>query len=197
MSSAQGRIDSALDRINRALDESARRHEAALEAEEAQARADARERARAHAERNREIQARYADSYAAFGTETPAPVDGESPFAYRRRLFNRLQHRLGPDNDLADIRSDDLSGVVMTNFEAMLLAEGKKEGERPSFQNLPRDGSLVARNRTDEATGERSVNYYGRRSFIHDFSQGSRRVQRIVDPKRRVVLAGAPFPRAD
>jgi hypothetical protein len=188
-------LQSKMDHLNALLD----RKLAAQEAE--QARADAsledtrRQRQRANAEARREIQAVYADAYRSFGTEVPAPVDDESPSAFRKRLFNRLARRLPSGHDLASIRADDLGSqpVVFDNFERMLLDAAQVEGASPSSENLPDDGSLVARNRTDEATGERSVNFYGRRSFIHDFTRPGRQVERIVDRNSGQTIWGKPF----
>jgi hypothetical protein len=58
----------------------------------------------------------------------------------------------------------------------MVIDAAKKEGERPSYANLPRDGSMISRQWVDEGTGERSINWYGRRSFIHDPSRQSQRI---------------------
>lgn len=84
----------------------------------------------------------------------------------------------------------------MDRFEAMLLEAAQAEGLTPSVDNLPSDGTLVARNRVDDATNERSVSWYGRRSFITDLSRGGRRVLRVIDPKTRSVLFGPAFDQA-
>jgi hypothetical protein len=172
--------------------------------EEAQHRADAaermmaeRERAREDAESRREIQARYADAFSAFGSQAPAPVDDERPGQYRKRLFDSLQRKLPLTHDLAMIRSDELvSGPARRNFEAMLLEAAKSEGEAPSPENLPRDGSMVTRVRVDPDSGQRRTEFFGRRSFIHDLSMAPKTVVRIVDPRTQNVLFGAPFDRA-
>ena len=74
--------------------------------------------------------------------------------------------------------SDDISSqpIVFGNFEAMLLQAATAEGERPSIDNLPSDGSLVSRVRTDDM-GEKSINWYGRSSFIADMSRNERMSQ--------------------
>jgi hypothetical protein len=54
---------------------------------------------------------------------------------------------------------------------------------------------LIARNRVDEATGEKHVDWYGRESFIRDMGRPGHRVLRIIDPKTRSVLFGAPMDR--
>jgi hypothetical protein len=188
-------LQAKMDRLDALLD----RKLADREAE--QARADAsledarRQRQRANAEARREIQATYADAYRSFGTEVPAPVDDESPAAFRKRLFNRLARRLPSGHDLADVRADDLGSqpVVFDNFERMLLDAAKVEGEKPSFENLPDDGSLVARHRTDSATGERMTEFFGRRSFIADMGRPGRQVERIVDRNSGHAIWGKPF----
>ena len=49
------------------------------------------------------------------------------------------------------------AGPAFLNFERMLLEAAKQEGEKPSADSLPDDGTLVARHRVDSATGERST----------------------------------------
>jgi hypothetical protein len=181
-----------MDRLDALLDQRLRREEAE------QARADAsledarRQRQRANAEARREIQATYADAYRSFGTEVPAPVDDESPTAFRKRLFNRLARKLPPDHDLAQLRADDLGSqpIVFDNFEIELIKAATAEGASPSFENLPDDGSLVARHRTDSATGERMTEFFGRESFIKSMGREGRRVLHIKNPASGAVLWG-------
>jgi hypothetical protein len=189
---AQSKIDATISRLDAMLDQRLRSEEAE------QARADAsledarRQRQRANAEARRVIQAVYADAYRSFGTEVPAPVDDESPMSFRKRLFNRLARRLPSGHDLEDVRADDLGSqpVVFDNFEAMLLDAAKAEGERPSEANLPSDGSLVARHRTDSATGERMTEFFGRSSFIKDMTRPGRKVQAIIDRNSAQAIWG-------
>ena len=70
------------------------------------------------------------------------------------------------------------------------------EGSAPSFENLPRDGSMITRVRTDPDSGQKRTEYFGRRSFIHDFSMQPLRVHRIINPKTREILFGPAFPTA-
>jgi hypothetical protein len=58
---------------------------------------------------------------------------------------------------------------------------------------LPDDGSLVARHRTDSATGERMTEWFGTRSFIADMSRKGRPVERIVDRNSGQAIWGKPF----
>ena len=59
---------------------------------------------------------------------------------------------------------------MFLNFERLVLDAAQREAETPSFENLPPAGELVERTRVDPATGEKRVEFYGRRSFIADVS---------------------------
>jgi hypothetical protein len=195
MSALQARLDSTLDRADSVLRARLKLEVAQLEQAEAeQRRADAAQ-ARADAERKVEIQTRYSDSFAAFNVETPQARDDEPPGAYRRRLFSRLQRKLPDSHELAGIRSDDLGGKAFANFEAMLISAAQQEGERPSWENLPADGSMVERTRVNPVNGVKTTEFFGRRSFIADMGLPSRRVLRLMNPKTGDVLLGPPFSR--
>jgi hypothetical protein len=109
-------------------------------------------------------------------------------------LFNRLARKLPPDHDLAQLRADDLGSqpIVFDNFENELIKAATAEGASPSFENLPSDGSLVARHRTDDM-GQRVTEFYGRRSFIADMGRPARQVERIVDRNSGQTIWGKPF----
>jgi hypothetical protein len=190
-------LQQAERRLSAMINARAEREELQLREDRAECMRAEREQAREDAERRREIQARYADSFSAFGTLVPPPLDNERPGRYRQRLFDSLQHKLPPNHDLAMVRSDELSSApARRNFEQMLLEAAVAEGDKPSFANLPRDGSMVTRVRTDPDSGHKRTEYYGRRSFIHDLSMEPKRVVRIVDPKSQKVIWGPEFPSA-
>jgi hypothetical protein len=133
----------------------------------------------------------------AFGTEVPAPIDDEPPSRYRARLFNRLTRRLPGSHEWANTRADDIPlGPAMDTIERLVLAACQQEGQRPSIDNLPSDGSLVPRHRTDSATGERMTEWFGTRSFIADMSRKGRPVERIVDRRSNSVIWGKPLSQA-
>jgi hypothetical protein len=188
-------LQAKMDRLDALLD----RKLAAQEAE--QARADAsledarRAKMRDNAEARRLIAQTYDDAFKSFGVTTPEPADDEAPSAFRKRLFNRLARKLSPDHELASIRADDLGSqpIVFDNFETELIKAATAEGQRPSVDNLPDDGSLVARHRTDSATGERMTEFFGRRSFIADMGRPGRQVERIVDRNSGHAIWGKPF----
>jgi hypothetical protein len=197
MPSAMARLDSALNRFDDVLEQRLRREQEQLERERA-ARADAaRARARADANDCREHMARYDDSFAAFGTETPAPRDGEDPETYRCRLFRRLQKRLPDHHELVGVGDPaDLPDKALDIFEEQLLREAAAEGASPSEANLPSDGTMIARHRTDSDTGEKSLNWYGTESFIKSLGRPGRYVQAIRNPRDNTILWGAPLQQA-
>ena len=191
-SSALARIDSLLDRQVARLEK--------IEAEQAAEREEARRaRMRDNMHARTEIASRYDSAFRSFGSEPPAPADDEAPSRYRARLFNRLARKLAPDHDLASVRADDLGGhpTVIDRFEEMIIAAAKAEGERPSVENLPTDGAMISRARVDSDTGGKITEFFGKESFIKDFTRPGRRVVRLVDPASGRVLLGAPFSRAD
>jgi hypothetical protein len=195
---ATAALQSQINRLDALLDQRLKREEAE------QARADASleeaRRAKMHqaAEQRREIAARYDSAYQSFGTTVPEAVDDESPMAYRRRLFNRLARKLSPDHDLAQIRADDLGSqpIVFDNFETELIKAAIAEGQRPSASNLPDDGSMVMRTRTDANTGTKFNEFYGTESFIRGFTRPGRRVAAIIDRNTGQAIWGRPLPTA-
>ena len=152
-----------------------------MEREDADAREAARDQARADAWRTREIGAFYDDAFRSFGVETPPPVDGERPARYRRRLFDRLRVKLPSGHSLADCRSDDLpAGQAFVNIEELLLRAAKAEGEKPSTENLPDDGTIVARTRVDDM-GQKSTEFFGHELYIKAMGRPGRRVLRLMN----------------
>lgn len=191
---AQAKIDATLSRLDSVLDQQLRRAEAVearLDAERDAARA---QRMRDNFEQRRVIAQTYDDAFRSFGTTVPEAADDEPAGAYRRRLFNRLARKLAADHELASVRADDVSGqaVVFDNFERMLIDAAKAEGASPSIGNLPPNGEMVARHRTDDM-GSRITEFFGRESFIAQMGRPGRRVAKIVNPQTGAILYGRPF----
>jgi hypothetical protein len=80
----------------------------------------------------------------------------------------------------------------MDNIEQLVLDAAKAEGKRPSYENLPASGELISRTRVDDATGEKSIEYFGRESFIKELSRPSQRVVRLLNPRTGEILQGPP-----
>jgi hypothetical protein len=89
---------------------------------------------------------------------------------------------------------DDLGSqpIVFDNFETELIKAATAEGASPSFENLPDDGSLVARHRTDDM-GQRVTEFFGPSSFIRGMGRPGRQVERIVDRRTGQAIWGRPF----
>jgi hypothetical protein len=190
-------LQEKMNRLDALLDRKLADREAEQAREDASLEDARRQRQRANAEARREIAARYDSAYQSFGTTVPEAADDEPVQRYRARLFDRLARRLPETNEWATVRADNLpSGIAFDNVEKLVLESAVSEGLRPSFDNLPPDGSEISRVRVDPNTNERSTNFYSRRSFIHDFSRPGQRVLRFLNPKTGDVLFGPVFPRA-
>jgi hypothetical protein len=198
LSFLQARVDAMSDRMDSILSQHERRERQRLAEEDAEQERAAAEKARWTAERKREIQASYADSFNALGSECPMPADDETPGRFRRKLYDRLRRKLAPGHELANIRSDEIavSPEVFSNFESRLFEAARQEAEHPSPENLPVDG-MVMRTRIDRDTGEKQIHWHGQKSFIADLSRRGRKVTRIVHPPSMSVLWGQPFSKAD
>ena len=62
------------------------------------------------------------------------------------------------------------------------------------MSSLPPSGEIM-RHRTDENSGAKTVEWFGRESFIKGMGLPGKRVMRILDPKRGAVLFGPPLDR--
>jgi hypothetical protein len=190
----QTRITRSTGRIDNLLADIERREREAQERADAKRMMAEREQARADSERCREFQVKYDDAFRGFGVATPPPVEGERPGAYRKRLYEHLRRRLPSGHDLATTRADDIPSSAATNFETMMISAAMREALKPSAENLPRDGSLVRRERVDDM-GSRSIEFLGRESFIKSMGRPGGRVLRFLDPKTQHVIWGQPFSR--
>lgn len=189
-------LQSQLARLDAMLDRRIGEQEDADRLADARREDARRERQRENAEARREIAARYDDAFAAFGTTVPAAVDDEPVARYRARLFNRLARRLPQTSEWGDIRADDISSATaMDKVEQLVLEAAQREGLKPSFENLPADGSLISRQKVDPETNERSIEWHGRRSFIADMGRPGQKVERVLNPKTGDVLWGRAFPK--
>jgi hypothetical protein len=109
-------------------------------------------------------------------------------------LFRGLQNHLSPRHRLYAIEAHRLDSDAIRAFEPQLHEAAKAEGATPSRENLPRDGSMVSRERIDPNTNHRQVEFFGRESFIKAMSRPGQLVHRIMNPKSGKVLFGPPFP---
>ena len=165
------------------------RNEAQFRADEASEREARRTEARKHADACRRHAERYADAFEAHGQQPPPPVDGDYPGDYRRRLLQRLIDKLPQSERWHDAKADDLGSDLIAAIEAEVLEAAKREGERPSPENFPNDGTLIARHRVDDM-GQRTTEYFGKRSFIADMGLPGKRVVAFHTPRGSVLCGG-------
>ena len=195
MSDVQDRINSSTRRINTLLGDIEAREAAQRRAERAEREREAADRARADSLKHiRDLRLKY-DVYRDFGTLAPPAVEGERPGAYRQRLYEGLRRRLPSDHDLAQVYADDVPADAARQFEKMMFDAARAEAAKPSAANLPPSGELVRRDLVDPMSGQRTIGWHGRESFIKQLGRESARVVRILDPKTQNVLHGLPFSR--
>jgi hypothetical protein len=140
-------------------------------------RGETNAQARRWADSCRKHQSRYDEVFHnGFGERAPARIADEAPGDYRRRMFDALRRKLPDKSDLHGIDPQELTSGQIGPFEEQLFAEAAKEGAVPSWDNLPPDNTLVAKHKRDDSTGLRTTTYYGRSSFIKDFSRPTQRV---------------------
>jgi len=195
-SSTLARVSDSTKRLDALVNDMMAREAQRLEAEQAeQARADAAQ-AKADALKRVEIAERYDEAFRSFGERVPMPTADERPGAFRKRLFENLRRRLPEDHEWASVRADDIPASARAQIEAMVIKAAKVEAERPSVENLPRDGALLRRDLVDPMSGQRSIEWHGRESFIKQMGNPlKQRVVRFLDRKTNAVIMGAPMPR--
>jgi hypothetical protein len=142
-------LQQAEKRLSEMVNRRAEAEELHLREERAERMRAERAQAREDAERRRQFQVRYADAYQSFGVDPPAPVDDETPLAFRKRLFDGLTHKLPSGHEWSGVRADDIPASAAPNIEAMVINAAIAEGAAPSPENLSRDGSMVTRIRVD------------------------------------------------
>jgi hypothetical protein len=122
----------------------------------------------------RQYQARADDAFAPWNMRAPAFVAGESLSDYRRRLARLAQRQLPDDHKLRSIRLKALDDDVFTPFEPQIYAACKEAGNRPDSA-APDELRMVER--IDPGNGQKTIEFLGTRSFVHDFKAPIRYVR--------------------
>jgi hypothetical protein len=147
---------------------------------EAQARADAAEylTSREHMldvqAVQRQYQARADDALQTWGQRAPAPIAGESIDNYRLRLACIAQERLPDGDEYRCVRLDSLGRNAFKNFEDAIYPRAKEAGTRADSAAA---GELREVVRVNPANGYKEHLFYGRQSFVKDFTVPGRRVR--------------------
>jgi hypothetical protein len=171
---------------------------------------DRRNQAQIDAAKRVEIQSRYDEIFARYpGQErAPAPVADEAPMDYQYRLMKLVKGKLGREDDrrldprytttvgdVARTRLGDMNDVTLRAWENNLLAAGQLQARQPHRSTLGAPGTFTERVVVDEATGQKKREFYGKTSFIKEFSNPARTVLRIIDPRHAKVIYGMPYSR--
>jgi hypothetical protein len=200
MTDAETRIRDTTSRVDAYLAERA-------EQERRREQDDRRSQEQIDAQTRLDTQAKFDDALTAYGERCPAPVAGADPRDYQFALLKLAKSKLSrtderPVRDGSTTKVSDLAGIKLSQLSDSLLDRMKPhfldavrlQGAAPHVSTLPPEG-FVARYETDD-TGVRQTKFFGRESFIRDFTRPGFRVERIVDPTTRQAIWGKPFSRA-
>lgn len=182
-SEIQSQLERETARTSRlvALDNALREREigrraASVRADDLSDREQQRQQAIKDATACRKHQSNYNSAYRSHGLAgSPPPMQDEAPGDYRRRMLQDMINKLPPSSRFTSIKADDLDTPTTKLFEPEILGAAQAEGEQPSYENLPRDDSMVGRDHIDPETGSRRIEWFGRESFIKQLSQPGRR----------------------
>jgi hypothetical protein len=139
-----------------------------------------KDRARRDAAAEREQETELADAqhradsvYQAFGQRAAMPMQGEKPIAFRRRMLRPLlKHSAAfSDVDIAAINDATLLSAIETKVysDAMVAS---------ATPDVP-EGRIMERIKTDEMTGRRIHEFFGRGTFIGQMKRPARHVSAI------------------
>jgi hypothetical protein len=111
-----------------------------------------------------------------FGERASAPLAGETPISYRRRLAAKYQKHSA---EFKDVKLDSLEGSVFDAIETRIYADAQTVAASPAIQ-LP--GRLIPHVRTDSA-GRRITSFTGDiNAWMGHFKQGGPNGIRINKP---------------
>jgi hypothetical protein len=196
------------DRMTRAQDRATYREYAAFTKERNDAEARDRTRAQADAAQCRALQAEFQDVFAPYGQAPPPAAAGSDPAAYARKLvrfargyLSRSDERQVPGSATTIGQVAAIDGVdrhmEASAFRAvkdLILKAAEIQAHTPHVSSLPPAGEHEPRYRIDEH-GRKSIEWFGRESFLKSMGRPGMRVSRVMDPKRGLVLWGPEFPR--
>ena len=130
------------------------------------------------------------------GRRAPQPVADAEPPDYRRELFAIAQSMLPSGHWLAKVDPSE-TGTAIAPMEKLLFDACEAEAEAPTGDNLPDsvDHPRAKLERVDSATGEKSITWRARASFIKDLGTPAHRVLRLLNPRNGKILMGPPMPR--
>lgn len=146
------------------------------QAEEEKAKADAEEKAKADGDLT-DAQVKADSAYTACGQRAPAPLSGETPMGYRKRVLMAMQKH-SPEHKDVDIRAI-ADSATLSVIESAIYNEAKKTIEN-EMASTP--GALHKRVRSDEA-GRKITEYVGdMNSWLAPFKMPGQRLVKFNTP---------------
>lgn len=127
-----------------------------------------------------EVQAKADHVFQAFGDSAPRPLDGETLDGYRRRLASTLKTHSPAWSkvELAAIADATAFDVA----EGQIYADALAASHNPV--DLPED-DLREIVRTDHATGQRTISFVGKHSFVRGFKAPVQKVTNFLTPSEQ------------
>ena len=121
----------------------------------------------------REYQQRCDDALQPWGERAPMPRADEAIGTYRRRLANTMQKRLPEGDELRGLDFDRMPQDAYNNFEQQLYPKVTAAADRPDSTAAD---ELREVTRIDPRNGHKVNLFYGRESFVKQFTRPGRRV---------------------
>jgi hypothetical protein len=135
----------------------------------------------------RVFQSRADDAFSTWGQRAPAPVMGQDPDEYRRKLMIKAKNLLPEGHELRNITVNRLPASTLDIFEPQLFAACKDAGQRND--SVP-PGEMRMVERINPDNGHKMNVFYGTRSFIEDFKLPVRRVVSFWTPQGPMSASG-------
>lgn len=117
-----------------------------------------------------DAQARADEVYSAFGKRAPKAQLGESLAGYRKRLITGLKQH---SPEWKDVKLSDVPSTMIDMAERRVYADALVAAQNPTDLG---EGEMRQVVKVDPMTGMRRIMFYGKESFIKDFSRPGRRV---------------------
>jgi hypothetical protein len=128
----------------------------------------------------RVFQQRADDAFASWNMRAPAPVLGEDPDDYRRKLMILAKNQLPENHELRKVTVKRIPGDALDNFEKMYYDACRDAGSR---NDSAPPGQMRMVEKVNPQNGQKFIEFLGTRSFIHDFPSYARRVVGFRTPE--------------
>jgi hypothetical protein len=158
----------------------------------------AKEDRRAEARRSADIAAKHRRAYDdAFqlGRRADEPLAGQHHTEYRRQLLRDGQDMLPSDHPLVGVKASELPGDAIIPMERQLFSALREQAVQPSGDNRADSAwdPAAARVTRDPTTGQTTISYHAKHSFIRELNRPGR-VVAALPYSRGAPRAGQAWP---